>query len=193
MRGPPGPFDPRSFKVVTGMDRTLRVADRILLSLEGGLIFLFLPVMVILTFLQVLLRGLYTHAGFQWANALMGHLDWSDPLVRLLVLWVTFAGASLVTRDHRHIKIDLLASILPSRWLPLRDMVLSLVGAVICGLMVKVGFGYVHMEMEFGETLFLNIPAWAGQIILPGGFAMIMCRFLIRSLKQAWALRVKRR
>jgi len=57
--------------------KILKLAERTLARLEGWLIVAFLSMMVVLTFIQVCLRGLFTHGHFQWANALMGQLDWS--------------------------------------------------------------------------------------------------------------------
>ena len=71
----------------------LRLIDKGLAKVEGWLIVIFLGLMVTLTFLQVILRALYTHGHVQWANAIMGQVDWTEPFVRLLVLWITFLGA----------------------------------------------------------------------------------------------------
>jgi len=162
----------------------LKTCDELLARIEGWLIITFLWLMVILTFVQVVLRGFYTHAGLQWANHLMGHLDWSQPFVRLLVLWLTFLGASLLTKDNKHIRIDLFFSLLPPRWLPLRDTVLSTVCALICGIMAVVCAKYIQIEMTFGETLFLNLPSWIAQLILPLGFLLLLFRFLVRIVEQ---------
>ena len=80
-----------------------------------------------------------------WANTLMGHLDWSEAFVRLLVLWLTFLGASLLTADNKHIKIDIFSTILPHKWLPTRELVLALAGILICAIMLKVCIGYIKM------------------------------------------------
>ena len=89
---------------------------------EGWLLILFLSLMVLLTFIQVFLRSLFIYAHMGWANDLMGNLDWAEPFVRLLVLWVTFLGASLVTGENKHIKIDLLTQIIPASWRPPLDV-----------------------------------------------------------------------
>jgi TRAP-type C4-dicarboxylate transport system permease small subunit len=141
--------------------------------------------MVSLTFIQVILRSLFIYAHVGWANNLMGSLDWAEPFVRLLVLWVTFLGASLVTGENKHIKIDLLTQILPSPWLPLLDVLLSLAGALVAALMLKASLFYVGTEMSFGGNLFLNVPNWIGQLILPVGFLLICFRFLMRALSSA--------
>ena len=144
--------------------KTLTRIDEALARFEGWLIISLLWLMVILTFVQVCLRGLYTHAHFHWANTLMGYLDWSEPFVRLLVLWLTFLGASLVTGENKHIKIDLFSAVSPPKLKHARDLILSAACVVISAIMLKVCIDYVKMEMDFGGTMFLGIPTWAGQL-----------------------------
>jgi TRAP-type C4-dicarboxylate transport system permease small subunit len=165
--------------------RILRNLDRLLMKFEGWLIVLFLSTMVSLTFFQVILRAFYTHAQFYWANAVLGHLDWAEPLVRLLVLWITFLGASLLTGDNKHIKIDLMSAILPPKWITYRELILALFTAVISSLLLKASIEHVSMEMAFGGALFLQLPSWIGQLILPIGFSIITFRFLLRCVEQA--------
>ncbi len=164
--------------------KALRQIDSVLARVEGWLIIVLLWAMLGLTFIQVCLRALYTHGHLQWANTVMGHMDWSEPFVRLLVLWLTFLGASLLTQDNKHIKIDLFSSLLPERWLPFREFFLSLASALVCAIMVKVCAGYVALEMDFGARMFLQIPSWVGQLILPGGFSLLLLRFLLRAVHQ---------
>lgn len=161
---------------------TLKWLDKSLAKLEGLLVVLFLWTMVLLTFVQVCLRAFYTYGDFQWANTLIGYLYWSDPLVRLLVLWLTFLGASLITGENKHIRIDLLSTLLPSRLVPHREFLISLACVLISAIMLKVSLDYLKLEMEFGATMFLNLPNWIGQLILPFGFALILFRFLIRAI-----------
>jgi TRAP-type C4-dicarboxylate transport system permease small subunit len=164
--------------------KSIRSLDKVIARCEGWLIILFLWLMVVLTFIQVCLRGLYTHGHLQWANMALGHMDWSVPLVRLLVLWLTFLGASLVTGEKKHIKIDLFSTIIPPKWLPVRDLLLSVVCVGISAIMLKVCIGYVSMEKEFGGSLFLSFPNWIGQLILPVGFTLICFRFILRTIDQ---------
>ncbi len=162
--------------------KTLKWIDKGLARLEVWVIIIFLSLMVIFTFIQVCLRGLYTHGHVQWANALMGHIDWSEPFVRFLVLWLTFLGASLITGENKHIKIDLFSTLLPPKWLPVREFILSIVCVIISATMLFVCAGYVKIEMEFGGTVFLNLPSWIGELILPVGFGLILFRFLVKTI-----------
>ena len=162
----------------------LKQIDNLLAKIEGWLIVLLLSLMVLLTFIQVSLRSLYTYGHFQWANAMLGHIDWSGPFVRLLVLWLTFLGASLLTKEGKHINIDLFSGLLPKRWLPVRQLLLASVCVFISAIMFKVCIDYIKMEMAFGGTTLFHLPSWWSQVILPAGFALLFFRFLIKALQE---------
>jgi len=168
--------------------RHLKRIDAAIARIEGWLIVIFLGLMVCLTFLQVILRALFTHAHVQWANTIMGQFDWTEPFVRLLVLWLTFLGASLLTGDKKHIKIDLMSAVLPSKWQPFREVIISTACVLIMALMVKASFGYVRIEMSFGSPMFLSIPTWVGQLIMPVGFTLLLFRFFLQGLDRSVAL-----
>ena len=168
--------------------KILRWIEKGFVRLEGWIIITFLWLMVIFTFIQVCLRGLYTHGHIQWANILMGHIDWTEPFVRLLVLWLTFLGASLLTGENKHIKIDLFSTILPPKWLPVRELILSIVCVLISGIMLFVCVGYVKIEMQFGGAMFLHLPNWIGGLILPVGFALILFRFFLRAIDHGFQM-----
>lgn len=172
--------------------KALKSIDQVIAKVEGWFIVLFLSLMIFLTSLQVLLRALYTHGHIQWANSLLGHVDWAEPFVRLLVLWITFLGASLLTGDNKHIKIDLTATVFPKPWIPYRNLLLCIACAVICAVMIMASIGYVRTEWEFGGDLFLGIPTWLGQIILPLGFFLILFRFVVLGIAQVVAIAGRR-
>ena len=163
----------------------LQRMDRILARLEGWLLIFFLTVMVTMTFLQVVLRALFIYAHMYWANTFMGQIDWAEPLVRLLVLWVSLLGASLVTGKNKHIKIDLMSDLLPVHLLPYRELLLSIACALVTGLMLRASITYVRMEATFGAQIFTGLPNWVGQLILPIGFAVILFRFSLRAIGEA--------
>jgi len=163
--------------------KILKYIDEIIAKMERWFIIAFLSLMVILTFFRVILRALYTHGHFQWANEILSQVDWTEPFVRLTVLWITFLGASLLTGDNRHIKIDLFGSLMPSKWLSVREIILSIVCILICALMLNASLGLIRIEMEFGTNYFLGIPAWVCQLILPLGFFVILFRFFIMALE----------
>ncbi|MFC1866847.1 TRAP transporter small permease [Thermodesulfobacteriota bacterium] len=164
--------------------KILKSIDWVIEKVERWLVIASLTIMIVLIFLNVLLRSLYTHVHIQWANNLLGQVDWTEPFARLLVLWVTFLGASLLTGENRHIKIDLMPSLMPPRWSSVREIILSLVCVLVCALMLKASINYIAMEMDFGSHLFLGIPSWICQLIIPAGFSVILFRFFLRALDQ---------
>jgi TRAP-type C4-dicarboxylate transport system permease small subunit len=163
----------------------LRQIDRALGRLEGWLLVLFLALMVTLTFLQVALRALFIYAHVHWANVFMGQIDWADPLVRLLVLWVSLIGASLVTGENKHIKIDLMSDLLPAPLQSYREILLSAACVLITGFMLKASISYVKMEASFGGQVFAGLPNWVGQLILPIGFSVMLFRFSLKTIGES--------
>lgn len=67
--------------------------------------------MIALASLQALLRNL-TYLELSFANDALGQLAWIDEFLKKGTLWLAFLGASLATRDERHIAIDVLPKLL---------------------------------------------------------------------------------
>ncbi len=170
----------------------LKIIERNLARVEGWFMVTLLSVMVGLTVIQVLLRNLQTHGEIQLAARILGQVDWAEPLVRLSVLWLTFLGASIVTGENRHIKMDILSGVLPSGWAPCREFLLSVASGVICALIFKASLDYVGVEFRSGSVLFLGIPSWLAQMILPLGFFLILLKFLIRAAVEIFGLMRRR-
>lgn len=139
---------------------------------ETVLIVLILSVMVLLSFLQVLLRNFFDEG-----------LLWGDILLRHLVLWVGFLGASLATRDQKHISIDLFGRLLPERKKNIATLITNLFSVFVGYLLTDASWYFVMDEKAVGTTIFSEVPVWYFQIIIPIGFGLITFRFLINTLK----------
>ena len=144
--------------------------DDTLGRVEKFLVAAMLSIMILLAFLQILLRNVFSSG-----------ISWGDPLVRYLVLWVGFIGAGLATKEEKHITIEVF-----SRWFSdhgSRYLKASphLVSAFICGLLTFAGWTFVQNEAQMGGTTFLEIPAWIPQIIIPITFALMTLRFGFRA------------
>jgi TRAP-type C4-dicarboxylate transport system permease small subunit len=136
--------------------------------LEESLITLLLSAMVLLAGTQILLRNLFDSG-----------LYWADPVLRLLVLWLTMLGALLATRNNQHIRIDLLSRYLPLHWRRINDRIALLFSSAVCAILAWHSLRFVHAEYLDGTTLFGGMPLWLGQLILPLGFALMALRFAI--------------
>ena len=150
------------------MHRWQKLDDR-LGRIEKWSLTVMLGVMIGLAFLQIILRNVFSSG-----------ISWGDPLVRYLVLWVGFIGASLATAEGKHITIEVFTKGLPGRGSPYLKAISNLISAVICGLLVFAGWTFVLNEAQMGGTTFLQIPIWIPQIIIPVTFALMTLRFLLR-------------
>lgn len=155
------------------MKKILVKLDSGLYYLENSIILVTLGSMVILSFLQVLLRNFFDTG-----------LLWGDILLRHLVLWVGFVGASLATREEKHINVDILTKLISPRIVPFIKFCVHLFAILICSVLAKASWIFLTFEIEAGTVIFLNIPAWYIQIILPIGFALIGFRFLLKIMDQ---------
>ena len=166
------------------MINKLNFINNLLGQIEKWLVIASFSFMVVFSFLNVVLRALYTKFDIQFANSLLNNLDWSEPFARLMVLWITFLGASLLTRDNRHIRIDLMGYLLTPFFMKIRETILSAACTVICAFMLYASIGYMHMEMQYGTSTFMGVSAWKWQLIIPLGFGIMLFRFALNMLKE---------
>jgi len=143
--------------------------DHWLASLERALVVLLLTGLLGLGLLQVIER-----------NVLASGIFWADELLQHMVLWLGFLGASLATREHRHLSIDVLSHFLPRQWQLWLELLVNAVALVMCTLLVQAACGLVRSEYTAGTVLTFGAPAWLAQSIIPLGFGAITLRFAVR-------------
>lgn len=153
------------------MDRWER-ADAVIEQLEHILLVILLSSMILIAFLQIILRDLFSTG-----------LAWGEPLVRNLVLWIGFIGATLATREGKHINIDLVSKWLPSQGKNFVTLTTHLFSFSVCGLLTYAALKFIKNEGEMGNMTFLNIPAWIPGMILPITFGLMAFRFGLRFFK----------
>jgi C4-dicarboxylate transporter DctQ subunit len=146
--------------------------DEAIGRVEQALLVLLLGFMLCVAFLQIVLRNLFFTG-----------LDWGDLLVRNLVLWVGFIGATLATKEEKHISIDLV-----SRWLPLLGkhiaaLIIHVFAFFVCGGLAYAALKFINNELQLGDKTFLGIPAWVPELILPLTFVLMTFRFGLRAFK----------
>ena len=153
------------------MHRWERV-DAIIDRVEQTLVSIFLSVMILIAFLQIVLRNLFATG-----------LTWGDPLVRNLVLWVGFIGAAIATREGRHISIDVVSHWVPSRGKIVLEVIIHVSSFIICGLLTFAAVKFVRNEALMGSVTFQGISSWIPELILPITFGLMTLRYAFRSLK----------
>jgi TRAP-type C4-dicarboxylate transport system permease small subunit len=133
--------------------------------------------MILLSFLQVLLRNFFDQG-----------ILWGDIFLRNLVLWVGFLGASLATREGKHINIDLFTRFLSGRWRAMAQLVTHLSAALVCIVLADAGWTFVMDEKLYQTKIFAEIPAWYFQTIIPVGFLLMAFRFFLIALDKSIGL-----
>lgn len=136
--------------------------------LEDGLLILTLAAMVLLALSQIILRNVFDTG-----------IEWSEPLLRILVLWLGLLGAIAATKKNHHISIDVITRMLPQNGKLVTSIINNLFSAIICAVICYYSFRFVQMEYEDGIIAFANIPAWLCESIIPVGFGLMTLRFLV--------------
>jgi len=160
------------------MKKIISQIDNSLAKVENIMIIVLISIMVVMAFFQVVLRNLFSTG-----------ILWGDIFLRHLVLWVGFIGASLATRESKHINIDILSRFLSKTKLPFFRLAIDLVTATVCIILARAGYIFIKFEIEAGTTLFKGIPAWIFQLIIPVGFALIGFRFILKAAEQILYIR----
>jgi TRAP-type C4-dicarboxylate transport system permease small subunit len=152
----------------------LRSFDRFLAKTETVVLVVFLGAMVLLAFLQVVLRNVFGTG-----------MIWADTLVRHLLLWAGFFGGSIAAFEGRHISIDALTKYFPQRWKHIAGVVTNLFGAVACYYLAQAAWTFVRSEMEAGGEFLFGLPGYVGMVIIPVGYALIAVHFALKVVEHA--------
>lgn len=151
--------------------------DRILAAFEKTFIVFILFGMVVLSCLQIILRNVFASG-----------IPSSDIVLRHLTLALAFVGASMATREEKHLRIDIFPRIISGRWGNLIHIFTYAISVLVCLIFTRAGWNFVTLEKQ-SETLFaLNIPLWVAKLTIPGGFLLIAFRLFLKMIEKSYAL-----
>ncbi|MCX5810824.1 MAG: TRAP transporter small permease [Proteobacteria bacterium] len=127
---------------------------------------------MLVAFSQIILRNIFSTG-----------IAWGDALVRGLVLWTGFIGATIAAREGKHICIDVV-----SRWLSPKgktavEIIIHAFSFLICCFLTYAALKFIHNEFQMKSVVFLGIPSWVSEIILPVTFGIMALRYLFQFLK----------
>ncbi len=124
--------------------------------------------------------------GFSFACGLFPNgLIWSQPFALVLTLWVGFLGASMATKDNRHLKVEAVQRALPERLQRWSGLVSGVITASFCLLLAYLAYRYVGyqrqdwLDADQMGALYdgIDIAKWQGSIVLPLAYALMALRF----------------
>jgi len=154
--------------------KTLKTIDYVVNKIEGAVLILLLIIMLLMAFVQVVLRNFFS-----------GGIVWGDILLRHLVLWIGFLGAALATSGERHLNIDALTRYLPEQLKGAVAAIANIFAAFVCFLLFRASLTFIEFEIANKNNVFGEIPSWFAQIIIPVGFALLTFHFIIRAILDA--------
>jgi TRAP-type C4-dicarboxylate transport system permease small subunit len=147
----------------------LRKLNDLIGKVEGFLLTFILVVMIGLAFTQVILRNFFNSG-----------ITWADVVVRHLVLWVGFIGASVASKEDGHLAMDLVSRFLPDKLRRPTAMFVHAASSFVCACLTVASYKFVMGEKEAGSMLVENIPNYWAIIIIPIGFGMMSLRFALK-------------
>lgn len=143
------------------MRHLTRINDAIS-RVEGIVLCLLLFTMVVLAFLQVVMRDVF-NAGIPWA----------DTVVRHLVIWVGFLGAALATKLDQMLTIEVLTKYMPERFRHLSSVVVKSFAITVCLFLFCAACKFLANERSTGQQFIDLFPSWWALTIIPVTFLLI--------------------
>ncbi len=142
-----------------------KLTDKLISRIEEWTLFIIVMSALISLFANVVLRY-----GFNYT------LAWSEELVRIVIIYSTFIGASVAIRQGNMIRIDAVVQIFPgmTKGLTLYSHVLMLVFACI---MIYHGYKITHLQLlTHQKTIIMQIPLVIVYAIMPVTGVMVFIR-----------------
>jgi TRAP-type C4-dicarboxylate transport system permease small subunit len=154
------------------MINRLERIDAAIGRLEHGILVVLLSTLILIAFSQIVLRNFFSTG-----------IAWGDALVRSLVLWTGFIGASIAAREGQHISIDVV-----SRWISPKGkrsvaIIIHVFSFLICCFLTFAALKFIQNEFQMKRVIFLGIPSWGLETILPVTFAVMAFRYFFHFLK----------
>ena len=138
-------------------------------KIESFFLCIFLMTMIVLAFSQVVMRNVF-NAGIPWA----------DTVVRTLVVWVGFLGATLATRLEQHLTLEVLTKYMPERARHLAAVAVKVFASVICWFLLQASIRFLTNESSTGEQFLDLFPSWIALSIIPIALVLIPFHFLFK-------------
>ena len=145
--------------------KILKKIDTIMTNIEEWTLFIIVMAALLSLFVNVILRY-----GFNYT------LAWSEELVRIVIIYSTFIGASVAVKQRAMIKIDAIVQIFPKLkpGLTFYSNILMLIFACI---MVFFGYKMTHLQFLTNQkTIIMQIPLVIIYSIMPLMGVMVFAR-----------------
>ncbi|MBA3010509.1 MAG: TRAP transporter small permease [Proteobacteria bacterium] len=138
------------------LGKMLKKFDNMVTRIEEWTLFVIVIAALLSLFANVVLRY-----GFNYT------LAWSEELVRIVIIYSTFVGASVAVNQRAMIRIDAVVQIFP-KLKPGLTVYTSLLMLLFSGMMVYYGYQMTHLQyMTHQKTIIMQIPLVIIYAIMP--------------------------
>ncbi|MFO7643554.1 MAG: TRAP transporter small permease [Desulfosarcina sp.] len=113
------------------------------------------------------------------ARTLFQSIYFAEEASSFLVILTTFVGVSYGVRKARHIRMGAFLDAMPPRMEKTFIIIISLISAVVMGIMAWASWQYLINAMSKGHmTPALRAPRWTFYVIIPIGFGLAGIQYL---------------
>lgn len=149
--------------------KIIRWFDR---HVEELLLVIFSSVMVSVIFMQVVARRLDSS------------LSWSEELARFCFIWLVYIGISYGVKKQKHIKVDVLLTIVNQKWKFILNVISSLLFMIFAVFVIYYGFDIATKLLSFGQkSPALQIPMGYIYLAAPIGMGLTLIRLIQRLIR----------
>lgn len=148
----------------------LRRIDKLLYSTESVLIGVFSVAALLVGTGQVILRYVFNTG-----------VEWSEAVFMLLTICGVLAGAIRAVRNDLHVRMDLVAQMLPARARRVLNAVACLLSLALCAFYCFSGIIFAGFLRQMGTVnIETGLPDWVIFSIMPVVMALFVVRYCIR-------------
>ena len=119
-----------------------------------------------------------------FARTFFQSIYFAEEVSKFLVMLTTFTGVSYAVRKARHIRMGAFLDAMPEIMEKVFIIIISLVSAVVMGIMTWFSYKYLINAMDMGHmTPALRVPKWTFYVIIPIGFGLACIQYIRTVIK----------
>lgn len=160
------------FKIIFFIDRTLVKLETFIMSAS-------LIGLLLLAFLQVILRNFFDSG-----------IHWADVFNRLMVLWVGMFAATVAAKTNLHLSLEVLTKFLPDRFKTIVNVFVNIFVIVVCGFLANASWLFFQDQIMFesADVLFEGLPKAYFSVIFPIGFSLLAWRYTVKICEEIYKI-----
>lgn len=137
-------------------------------NIEGSLLFILSAMMVILAFLQVVMRFIFNNS-----------LTWSEELTRYCFIWLIYIGISLGVKEQKHIRMGALLVFMNDKYKRIIENMANIFFSIFCLVIIYFGTILSLKILAFSQTSpALGVPMGLVYIAAPIGMCLTLIRLI---------------